>query len=53
MKKKDLLKLIEDNSINQDIAKSINELRVYSGFLNPEQSAALKKELDFFDKKAN
>jgi hypothetical protein len=54
MKKKDLLKWIKDNPINlDDEAKSINGLHIYSGFLNPEQSAALKKELDFFDKKAN
>mgnify|MGYP003657035596 CR=1 FL=1 len=54
MKKKDLLKLIKDNSSNLNHeAKPINPLHVYSGFLNAEQVATLKKELDSFDVRSN
>jgi hypothetical protein len=51
MRKKELLQWIKKNQANlDDELRLLNGLHIYSGFLNPEQSAALKKELDLIDK---
>jgi hypothetical protein len=51
MKKKELLQWIKTNQATlDDELRLLNGLHIYSGFLNSEQSTALKKELDLIDK---